>query len=99
MSARQTIWSVSRTGSWPSSSSPSDWHPTCRSRNNCPGDPGSVPDPFVHLHVASGYSLQYGASHPHVLVERALEQEMDALRSEEHTSELQSLMRISYAVF
>ncbi|CUR61725.1 DNA polymerase III, alpha subunit [metagenome] len=37
------------------------------------------PDPFVHLHVASGYSLQYGASHPHVLVERAAEQEMDAL--------------------
>ena len=36
-------------------------------------------DPFVHLHVASGYSLQYGASHPHVLVERAAEQEMDAL--------------------
>ena len=25
-------------------------------------------DPFVHLHVASGYSLQYGASPPHVLV-------------------------------
>ena len=23
-------------------------------------------DPFVHLHVASGYSLRYGASHPHV---------------------------------
>ncbi len=38
-----------------------------------------MPDPFVHLHVASGYSLQYGASHPHVLVERAAEQEMDAL--------------------
>ncbi|WP_206051560.1 DNA polymerase III subunit alpha [Nocardioides ferulae] len=37
------------------------------------------PDPFVHLHVASGYSLQYGASHPQVLVERAVEQEMDAL--------------------
>ncbi|MDZ5663766.1 DNA polymerase III subunit alpha [Nocardioides sp. S-58] len=37
------------------------------------------PDPFVHLHVASGYSLQYGASHPHVLVERAAEQEMDTL--------------------
>ena len=36
-------------------------------------------DPYVHLHVASGYSLQYGASHPHVLVERAAEQEMDAL--------------------
>ncbi len=38
-----------------------------------------MPDPFVHLHVASGYSLQYGASHPHVLVERAVEQEMDTL--------------------
>ena len=38
-----------------------------------------MPDPFTHLHVASGYSLQYGASHPHVLVERAVEQEMDTL--------------------
>jgi error-prone DNA polymerase len=38
-----------------------------------------VADPFVHLHVASGYSLQYGASHPHVLVQRAAEQEMDTL--------------------
>ncbi len=37
------------------------------------------PDPFVHLHVASGYSLRYGASHPHALVERAVEQEMDTL--------------------
>ena len=38
-----------------------------------------MPDPFVHLHVASGYSLQHGASHPHVLVERAAELGMDAL--------------------
>ena len=36
-----------------------------------------MPDPFPHLHVASGYSLQYGASHPHTLVERAVEHEMD----------------------
>ncbi|MGI8888017.1 MAG: PHP domain-containing protein, partial [Nocardioidaceae bacterium] len=36
-------------------------------------------DPFVHLHVASGYSLKYGASHPHRLVERAVEFEMDTL--------------------
>ncbi|SED32329.1 DNA polymerase III, alpha subunit [Nocardioides exalbidus] len=36
-------------------------------------------DPFVHLHVASGFSLQYGASHPHTLVERAAEQGMDTL--------------------
>jgi error-prone DNA polymerase len=38
-----------------------------------------VGDPFVHLHVASGYSLRYGASHPEVLVERAVEREMDTL--------------------
>ncbi|MBB6626358.1 DNA polymerase III subunit alpha [Nocardioides sp. KIGAM211] len=38
-----------------------------------------MPDPYPHLHVASGYSLQYGASHPHTLVERAAEQEMDTL--------------------
>jgi hypothetical protein len=25
-------------------------------------------DPFVHLHVASGYSMQYGANHPADLV-------------------------------
>ena len=36
-------------------------------------------DPFVHLHVASGYSLQHGASHPEALVERAAEHGMDAL--------------------
>src|SRR5687767_12971280 len=36
-------------------------------------------DPFTHLHVASGYSLRYGASHPHVLVERAAEHGMDTL--------------------
>ena len=36
-------------------------------------------DPFVHLHVASGFSLRHGASHPHVLVERAAEHGMDTL--------------------
>jgi error-prone DNA polymerase len=38
-----------------------------------------VSDPFVHLHVASGYSLRHGASHPRVLVERAAEHGMDTL--------------------
>jgi hypothetical protein len=42
-------------------------------------DPVMPSDPFVHLHVASGYSLRYGASHPHVLVERAAEHGMDTL--------------------
>ncbi|HWG95151.1 MAG TPA: PHP domain-containing protein, partial [Mycobacteriales bacterium] len=36
-------------------------------------------DPFVHLHVASGYSLRHGASSPRALVERAAEHGMDAL--------------------
>ncbi|MCA1713060.1 MAG: DNA polymerase III subunit alpha [Actinobacteria bacterium] len=36
-------------------------------------------DPFVHLHVASGYSLRHGASHPHVLVQRAADHGMDTL--------------------
>jgi error-prone DNA polymerase len=36
-------------------------------------------DPFVHLHVASGYSLRHGVSHPQVLVQRAAEHGMDAL--------------------
>jgi error-prone DNA polymerase len=38
-----------------------------------------VTDPFVHLRVASGYSLRYGASHPSTLVERAAEYDMDTL--------------------
>ncbi|MEO6715370.1 MAG: DNA polymerase III subunit alpha, partial [Mycobacteriales bacterium] len=36
-------------------------------------------DPFVHLHVASGYSLRYGASMPDALVTRAVDHGMDAL--------------------
>jgi len=38
-----------------------------------------VADPFVHLHVASGYSLRHGASSPVALVERAAALEQDAL--------------------
>ncbi|MDQ1680121.1 MAG: error-prone polymerase, partial [Frankiaceae bacterium] len=36
-------------------------------------------DPFVHLHVASGYSMRHGASHPDALVGRAAEHGMDTL--------------------
>ncbi|MBT2392467.1 DNA polymerase III subunit alpha [Streptomyces sp. ISL-1] len=34
---------------------------------------------FTHVHVASGYSARYGASHPEDLVERAAERGMSAL--------------------
>ncbi len=36
-------------------------------------------DPFIHLHVASGYSLRFGASHPEALVARAVEHGQPAL--------------------
>ncbi len=36
-------------------------------------------DPFVHLHVASGYSLRHGTNHPAELVARAAEHGMTAL--------------------
>ncbi|MGH3323734.1 MAG: DNA polymerase III subunit alpha, partial [Streptomyces sp.] len=34
---------------------------------------------FVHLHVASGFSARYGASHPETLAARAAERGMDAV--------------------
>src|SRR4051794_22107675 len=36
-------------------------------------------DPFVHLHVASGYSLRHGATHPAELVQRAADHGMDTV--------------------
>src|SRR3546814_9207409 len=63
---------------------------------------------YAELHAVSAFSFQRGASMPQELVETAsalgyralaLTDECSMARSEEHTSELQSLMRISYAVF
>src|SRR3546814_3672207 len=44
---------------------------------------------------------RFTAEHPHVALELTigLSEDLREKRSEEHTSELQSLMRISYAVF
>src|SRR3546814_2402900 len=65
----------------------------------------------THRHVdqdvggARGYLLRQHAGHQltvAVEIQRALHPDQDVVgrtRSEEHTSELQSLMRISYAVF
>src|SRR4029434_2804195 len=44
-----------------------------------PEDAAEVHDPFVHLRVASGYSMRYGATHPADLVSRAAEHGMTAL--------------------
>src|SRR3546814_7492612 len=56
---------------------------------------------FVHVAVAGAEIAQAGAQLAQVgprLLRRAHVRLGDDLRSEEHTSELQSLMRISYAV-
>src|SRR3546814_2527999 len=59
------------------------------------GQFGDAPAPF---RVAGHDRLQeYHLHHPRRLADQA--QEVGEERSEEHTSELQSLMRISYAVF
>ena len=63
----------------PHAASPQLCVPPCRAHPRQLTRLAVAMDPFVHLHVASGYSLQYGASHPHVLVERAAEHEMDTL--------------------
>lgn len=41
--------------------------------------PSPAADPFVHLQVASGYSLRHGASMPDDLVARAVAHDMDTL--------------------
>ncbi|GAA3626349.1 hypothetical protein GCM10022223_49510 [Kineosporia mesophila] len=38
-----------------------------------------MPHPFTHLHVASGYSLRYGASSPRQLVEQAVSEGLTSL--------------------
>src|SRR3546814_7543066 len=56
--------------------------------------------PYLHLHDLSDRCT--ARRHPQIHVKRRgaeMERIDQALRSEEHTSELQSLMRISYAVF
>src|SRR3546814_10810205 len=84
-----------------------------RSRTR-PGVRGPPEPPSVRVSTASGnvpFSIPRGAKLDPLVVERALNHPVDidagrmnmigieASRSEEHTSELQSLMRISYAVF
>src|SRR3546814_3068739 len=51
------------------------------------------------IQVRSDEYLRYAADRTHIAVETTTGWLARAIRSEEHTSELQSLMRISYAVF
>src|SRR3546814_2552065 len=75
----------------------------CCARSSC-GSGRTPPDPFFgnasnlpqRLPARPEIAEQIGRHLAHLNLFRAL---CDAVRSEEHTSELQSLMRISYAVF
>src|SRR3546814_3437913 len=55
-------------------------------------DGGNAPGDYADARLASALDRQLVASQP-------IGAETRILRSEEHTSELQSIMRISYAVF
>src|SRR3546814_3131745 len=57
------------------------------------------PLPQVHLIVKNRITQYMGAASAYAAVLAQIEKDVQGLRSEEHTSELQSLMRISYAVF
>src|SRR3546814_5717452 len=51
------------------------------------------------LRVAASRQVSQGGAWVDAPVQAATVQKLEEVRSEEHTSELQSLMRISYAVF
>src|SRR3546814_4342570 len=51
------------------------------------------------FHTSSWLNPQRGTGFPHFLFQNNSEYAYGSGRSEEHTSELQSLMRISYALF
>src|SRR3546814_4108488 len=55
--------------------------------------------PRSYVRIADGETLDMGAHRWRVVTGSGHSPEHACLRSEEHTSELQSLMRISYAVF
>src|SRR3546814_7623136 len=63
------------------------------------GEPRAAALQFVVPEGERGGELRIGQAGLHLLRHHADDRPQQAGRSEEHTSELQSLMRISYAVF
>src|SRR3546814_2627653 len=77
-------------------------YPRAVRMSECPAPPPA----FAELVAATNYSFLRGASHPAAMVAEAMALGLAGIgiaarnsRSEEHTSELQSLMRISFAAF
>ena len=61
------------------------------SAGDCPGERRcEVGSSFTHLHVHTEFSMLDGAARLDELVAKAVSDGQPALRSEEHTSELQS---------
>src|SRR3546814_9622440 len=54
---------------------------------------------FERLDVIVAEGDDFGVAHRAAVIDRRVAVDVEADRSEEHTSELQSLIRISYAVF
>src|SRR3546814_1859344 len=65
------------------------------------GQVGARCFPFVHGHECMGRPADdvFFAKAGHLFAQAVETQDIEVVRSEEHTSELQSLMRSSYAVF
>src|SRR3546814_2134292 len=81
-------------GRYPSSSS------TIRSsRDSCAARVPPLPIRVSSSRRVTNYEFWIVVNHPLFTDERCWQRARDVVRSEEHTSELQSLMRISYAVF
>src|SRR3546814_9189762 len=85
----------------------SDWQAGDLAQQHWVGDLENVVDaaglaaPFALLGISQGAatSIRYAVRHPERVSHLILYGGYAVGRSEEHTSELQSLMRISYAVF
>src|SRR3546814_10434552 len=73
----------------------SDFSTTVASRRRCP----SRANGFCYRGGSLGESTNRRLAEPKTLAENVTVFYVSPARSEEHTSELQSLMRISYAVF
>src|SRR3546814_3088346 len=72
-------------------------HRQCRIGYMRRGSAWNMPSAFAVAKVSTYATSRSALQHRHLVAAQG--QDIDAIRSEEHTSELQSLMRISYAVF
>src|SRR3546814_6876313 len=62
-------------------------------------EPGQVAGEMMHRRLAGGIGIIFDRRRGQAVDRTDVDDPRRIIRSEEHTSELQSLMRISYAVF